>query len=796
MSSRRFFAAVLSLGIFLLMPSLYLHAQSTYGSISGTVTDPSGAAVSGANVTLTNVSTSEKRIATSGDDGHFTFVNLFQGQYRLDVEKPGFKHFGRPNVEVQVQQDTRVDAGLTVGQVSETVEVTSETPLLQTETSSLGQVVEQRKANELPLNGRNIFNLITVSPAAVAQGGSGGSPVGQNPFSWGNYQVGGSFANQGAQYLDGQPLNIGYINLPIIIPTQDSVGEFKVQYNNLGAEWGKFSGGVVNLSTKSGTNRWHGSAYEFFRNKVLNANEYFNKQSELANGQTNTPPPWTQNQYGLQLGGPVIKDKTFFYVSWEQYRQRTGSPFTTTVPQPAMLTGDFSSLCTLPVAQGGAGGAFVGGVCSAPAGQLYDPYSANPTARTAYPNNQIPSSEFSTATTKMWQTYFKQSPNLPGDVNNFLSAAPGGGNTNEFVARGDQNISGSTRLFGRFAYFGLLDLPVNPLGTGLCLDRCAENYHSKLLAIGLNHTFTPTTILDINFAASRFVYGRQPILSGFDLTTLGWPSTYNSPPSTMRTPPTPAFPFPNDVGKSQGNSAIGDHNTQYNVTPAFTLIRGKHTIQTGAQFEYGYDNYFQTNIASGAFAFGGNWTTSTGGVNLVTNPNFAFADFLLGLSQNEGSFVNQTEGVAQVPAQTKGLQVYRALYVDDTWHLTNKLTVNLGLRYELQGTWSDAYNRLSYWDPTATNATVTGCAGTKGSACQGDAFLVKTGRNSSGNNIPMDKKAFSPRVGFAYGLDQKTVIRAGYGIFYIPNYVSFGLNPDNDVVILPAHRFTLPTTRS
>ena len=784
MSSRRFFAAVLSLGIFLLMPSLYLHAQSTYGSISGTVTDPSGAAVSGANVTLTNVSTSEKRTATSGDDGHFTFVNLFQGQYRLDVEKPGFKHFGRPNVEVQVQQDTRVDAGLTVGQVSETVEVTSETPLLQTETSSLGQVVEQRKANELPLNGRNIFNLITVSPAAVAQGGSGGSPVGQNPFSWGNYQVGGSFANQGAQYLDGQPLNIGYINLPIIIPTQDSVGEFKVQYNNLGAEWGKFSGGVVNLSTKSGTNRWHGSAYEFFRNKVLNANEYFNKQSELANGQSNTPPPWTQNQYGLQLGGPVIKDKTFFYVSWEQYRQRTGSPFTTTVPQPAMLTGDFSSLCTLPVAQGGAGGAFVGGVCSAPAGQLYDPYSANPVARTAYPNNQIPSSEFSTATTKMWQTYFKQSPNLPGDVNNFLSAAPGGGNTNEFVARGDQNISGSTRLFGRFAYFGLLDLPVNPLGTGLCLDRCAENYHSKLLAIGLNHTFTPTTILDINFAASRFVYGRQPILSGFDLTTLGWPSTYNSPPSTMRTPPTPAFPFPNDVGKSQGNSAIGDHNTQYNVTPAFTLIRGKHTIQTGAQFEYGYDNYFQTNIASGAFAFGGNWTTSTGGVNLVTNPNFAFADFLLGLSQNEGSFVNQTEGVAQVPAQTKGLQVYRALYVDDTWHLTNKLTVNLGLRYELQGTWSDAYNRLSYWDPTATNATVTGCAGTAGSACQGDAFLVNTGRNSSGNNIPMDKKALSPRVGFAYGLDQKTVIRAGYGIFYIPNYVSFGLNPDNDVVNL------------
>ena len=801
MSSRRLAAAVVSVAFLLSISCLSLHAQSTYGSVAGTVLDPSGAAIPDANVTLTNTGTAEKHTQSTNGDGLFTFVNLFPGEYRVDVEKQGFKHFARFPVTVQVQQDTHIEASMQVGEVSQVVEVTSETPLLQAETSSLGQVVEQRKANELPLNGRNIFNLITVSPGAVAQGGSGGSPVGQNPFSWGNYQIGGSFANQGAEYLDGQPLNIGYINLPILIPTQDSVGEFKVQYSNLGAEWGKFSGGVVNLSTKSGTNNWHGSGYEYFRNKVLNANEYFNKASQITNGTANTPPPWTQNQYGFQVGGPVVKDKTFFYVSWEQYRQRTGSPFTTTVPQPAMLTGDFSSLCTLPVSQGGAGGTFNGaGICSNPVGQLYDPYASTTGDRTAnpYPNNQIPSAEFSTATQVLWKTYFP-APNAAGDVNNFISAAPAGGNTNEFVARGDQNIGSNTHVFGRFAYYGLTDLPVNPFGTGLCLDRCAEKYHSKLVAIGVNHTFTPTTVLDVNFAASRFVYGRNPILSGFDLTTLGWPSTYNTPGDSMRTPPTPAFPFPNDVGKSQGNSAIGDHNTQYNVTPAFTLIRGKHTIQAGAQIEWGLDNYFQTNIASGAFAFGGNWTTqfaagasaagtacssTSGNPLLCSNTNFAFPDFLLGLSQNEGSFVNQTEGVAQVPAQTKGSQVYRALFVDDTWHLTPKLTINLGLRYELQGTWSDAYGRLSYWDPLATNATATGCGGTVGSSCPGDAFLVGTGRNHSDNNIPMDKKAFSPRLGFAYSLDSKTVIRGGYGIFYIPNYVSFGLNPDNDFVNL------------
>ena len=284
MSSRGFWAGVLSVGIFVSMSCLYSNAQSTYGSISGTVTDASGAAVTGANITLTNASTSEKRTEISGDDGHFTFVNLFQGQYRIDVEKrriqtlrpsqcdcpSAARHAHRRSTDGRSgQRDGRSDFGAPTAAGRDLVARPS---------------VEQRKANELPLNGRNIFNLITVSPAAVAQGGSGGTAVGQNPFSWGNYQVGGSFANQGAEYLDGQPLNIGYINLPVIIPIQDSIGEFKVQYNNLGAEWGKFSGAVMNFSTKSGTSNYHGEVYEFFRNKVLNSNEYFFKQSELASG--------------------------------------------------------------------------------------------------------------------------------------------------------------------------------------------------------------------------------------------------------------------------------------------------------------------------------------------------------------------------------------------------------------------------------------------------------------------------------------------------------------------------------
>jgi hypothetical protein len=771
-------------------------AQSTFGSLSGTVTDSSGSAIPDAQVTLTSIATSATQTVQTGGDGLYNFVNLNPGDYRLDVQKDGFKHFRREPVTIQVNQSFSINPALEVGSVTQTVEVTGETPLLQPTTSSLGQVIDERGTNEIPLNGRNVFNLITLSPGAVAQGGAGGTPVGQNPFSWGNYQVAGSFGNQSAEYLDGQPLNIGYINLPIIIPTQDSIAEFKVQYNNLGAEWGKFSGGIVNLSTKGGQNDYHGEAYEYLRNKVLNAAPYNFSVLEPPVVPT-TNPPYVQNQYGANFGGHIIKDKTFFFVSWEQFRLRQGgNPLTSSVPTPAELAGNFSSLCP---------GISPTGVCPASqvasgAGiQLYDPYTAtagNPN-RTPYPGNIIPTGELSHAASVLAAKLYPTTGLTAGDPvtgeNNFTVSPSTGGNTNQVITRIDQNINSTTRLFGRFGYYGLTDLPTDPYGTGFCFDRCSELYHSKVLALDLNHQFSSNTIFDLNVAASRFVYARAPINSGYDLTQLGWPTSYNDVPSALRTPPTPAFTFKGDVGISQGaGSAIGDHNSQYNFSPSMTLIRGKHTFQFGAQVEVGYDNYFQTNIGTGGFAFNGNWTNSNPTAALA-NTGFGFADYVLGLADNQGHFVNQTEGVAQVPAQTAGKQDYRAFFVADTWRILPKLTLNLGLRYELQGTWSERFDGLSYWDPRATNATVDGCSGVAGSSCPGDVFAVETGRNHTRNNLPLDKKEFSPRIGAAYSFDQKTVIRAGYGIFYVPNFVSFGLNPDNDVLSLATTPFTATT---
>jgi hypothetical protein len=795
---------LLSVGLFL-SASLSLFGQSTYGSIAGSVTDASGASITDANVTLINLGTQEKRTQSSGADGLFNFVNLFPGQYRVEVEKQGFKRFVRTPVTVDVQQNTRVDAALQVGEVSQVVEVTSETPLLQSETSSLGTVVDQREANELPLNGRNIFNLTTITPSVVPQGSTEGNVVGKNPFDFANYQIGGAFANEGAEYLDGQPLNIGYINLPFLVPTQDSISEFKVQDNNLGPEWGKFAGGVINMSTKSGTNTWHGTGYEYLRNKALNANEFFNEAAEVQAGTPNTPVPFVQNQFGAAVGGAVIKNKTFVFGSYEGFRLRSATPFNTTVPTLQERQGDFSDLCLT-----GFNGA---GLCNDAGGtehQIYNPLTASaltgPGAnRAPLPFNCLNGS--STGTT-FCQTNAAATGNLinptaayllgkleanptagPGvTVLNFLKSTSTGGDTDEYVARVDQTINGKQTLFGRFTYWKLLSLAQDPFGTGLCADRCAENTNSKSLALGYNFAISSNTIFNLGASISRFHYLRAPINDDFDMTQEGWPAAYNAlVPSLERTPMTPCF-GQNDslVGCSQGQSSIDDLNTQFNLSPQVTMIRGHHTYVWGLQLEEGYDNYLQTNTGGGLISFAGSWTSATAGTvgdGNGTGNGEDFADFLLGYGNGTGaSFGNQTTGSLVISGPISGKQTYRAFYFGDTWHATPKLTLNLGARYELQGPWSERYDKQSYFNPSATNASVTGCSGTAGSACPGDVFLVGTGVNSSRNNLPLSKKEFLPRLGFAYAVDPKTVIRGGYGIFFIPNYVSFNANPYNDIL--------------
>jgi len=759
--------------LFLMLLSCSLQGQSTNASLTGKITDPNRKVISEVTVRVINTSTGIHYQGLTNEAGTYYVSDLPPGRYRIEVEKLGFKAVIESGIVLHVQDALEVNFEMMLGSALESVTVEGRSRPLDMESSSLGTVVELRKANELPLNGRNVFNLIVLAPSVIPQGGSTGTPVGVNPFGWGNYQVSGTFGNQSSEYLDGQPLNISYINLPILIPIQDSIQEFKVHTSNLPAEWGRFAGGVTNLSTKSGTQFIHGEVYEYLRNRIFNANDYF------LNAANKPRPPWAQNQFGAEASGPLRfphcceSSRTFWFANWEGFRLRTGKPFTATVPTEEERRGDFSALST--------------SVMDPCAGNALNAQGACPTSNSTpsqFHGNVIPGSRInptSKALLYLWPT-----PNVPGTVtptgtfNNFNTVASTGGNQNQVVGRVDRNVTSKQRFFTRFSYWNVLDLPIDPLKNGLCEDRCFEKYTTYALAAGYNYSINPMTVLDLNASISYFKYGRTPANAGFDLTSIGWPASYNTAiPSAMRTPPTPCVAsFADNIMCTQGQSYIRDHNTQYNLAPSLTLVRGHHLYHFGVQFEFSYDNFAQTNVASGAFDFCG-----------VGKPCFtglSFADFLLGYADNFSNVENHFSAQAVIPAFTAGKQVYRAFYFNDTWRATDRLSINLGLRYELQGPWSERFNRLSYFDPSAKNY-INQFLPAGSPTISGDVFLVSL---DTRNNLPLTKDNFAPRVGIAYSLTPKTIIRSGYGIYWIPNYVSYSLNPNNDMVNAASTTYT------
>src|SRR6202140_4882417 len=411
--------------------SILLQAQSTNASLTGRITDPKKAVITQATVTVINTGTGIRYRGLTNETGEYYVSNLPPGRYRIEVEKLGFKAVIQSGVMLHVQDAVEVNFEMTLGSASESVTVEGESSPLDTESSTVGTIVEQRKANELPLNGRNVFNLIVLAPSVIPQGSSTGTPVGVNPFGWGNYQGSGSFGNQSAEYLGGQPLNIGYINLPVLIPTQDSIQEFKVQTSNLGAEWGRFGGGVTNLITKGGTNFLHGEIYEYLRNRSFNANNYF------LNAAGKPRPAWVQNQVGFEAGGalplpyPNRRNPTFLFATSVGFGLRTGEPFTTTVPTAAERAGNFSATNTA-IMDPCAGMVNSVGACP---GSTASPIP--------FQGNVIPGSRISPTSRALLNLW--PAANTPGivtpsgTINNFNTVASTGGSQNQVVARVDRD---------------------------------------------------------------------------------------------------------------------------------------------------------------------------------------------------------------------------------------------------------------------------------------------------------------------------------------------------------------------
>ena len=733
--------------------SMPLQAQTFYGSVVGNVADSNGAVVPNARILLINLGTSERRTLETDADGNFKFVNLVPGNYRVELEKAGFKRLTREPVVVEVQSAVRLDLTLQIGDVTQVVEVTAQTPLIQPETTSLGQIVDSRKVQEMPLNGRNVLNLVSLVPGVVPQGQSMQNPTGTNIFAWGNYQIGGGAANQSATFIDGASVNVSYVNLTSLVPTQDAIQEFRVQTNNLSSEFGRFTGGVINLTSKSGTNLYHGSAYEFLRNKVLNANTFFNNRSHIGR------PAFTQNQFGGNVGGPVFKEKLFFFSSYEGFRQRQGQSFLFSVPTEAMRNGDFSALTARIYDPLTTCGRLGNPACAK------DANGADIITRQPFADNKIPANRLD-PTAKILSNLWAK-PNLPGTVFNYATNASIGGNNDQINVRLDYNLSEKQRLFGRYTRWSNLSLPIDPYKTQTYIDRGPETFVTHQLVLADTYTFSQNTIADFRIGWLRFIYDRTPESLGVDLTSFGWPASLNRQVAFQHIP-TPCVQGYTDVFCTNGTgSTIIARNDNQSFAASLTRITGRHTLKFGGEARRLPHNYAQSNNPSGFFNFNNLFTA----VNpfAPAGTGIGFASFMLGFG---------ADGNISTPALVAGMQRYQGYFINDTFQVNRRLTLNYGLRWELPSPWTERFDRLVVFQPDVQNPLTRATS----LAPRGNVALVNSPDRSDRLLEERHWKLFAPRLGFSYRFAEKTVVRGGYGIFYLPNDVAFSTAPNGSPV--------------
>jgi hypothetical protein len=735
---------------FLALPLL---AQSTSG-IVGTVKDSTGAVMPGVGVTLTNPGTADKRAAVTDDSGNYRFPNIAAANYRLDFELTGFKHLTR-EVTVQVESTVRIDAALQVGNISETVEVTSETPLLQTESTDVSHVVESKTVQEMPINGRNVMNLIGLVPGVVPQGGTVGATIASNQsaghtnnWAFNNYQIGGGIAGHSAAYLDGAPTIALGNNTVVLIATQDAVQEFRVATSNVSPEYGRSGGGVVNMATKSGSNEFHGSAYEYFRNKVLNANTFF------GNSLGQPRPAFNQNQYGATLGGPIRKDKTFFFFTWEQFRAKIGSTVAAIIPTMPQRTGDFSA--SLGASLG------VTNPCTGEPvlrGQIFDPLTTKTvngqTCRSPFPGNKIPSNRLDyTSNVMMNVLKYYPEPNATGTFN-YAGVANPGGRQQQFNARVDENISEKQRFFARFTYWTINDISMNRFNN--ITAGAASNQATHSAVLGDTYSFSPTLIMESRLSFSRAYYDDNPPNLGTDLAQFGSAWATLNPLVTFKELPSPSIAGMQAFGGM--NVTTRHYRNTWALSSNLTKISGRHTFKFGGEVRFMDYNKNENNQSSGSFAFDTAFTSLDG--TAATTTGASMASFMLGYPASGNILATLWSGM---------YSWYEGFYFGDTWAVNNKLTLNYGVRWELPGAFLERHDNATVFLPTKTDPLSTSV----GMNLKGQLALVNSPDWSNQSTQKPRYNLFAPRVGFAYRVTNATVVRGGYGISYLP--MDLGIN--------------------
>ena len=741
-------------------------AQKDTGSIVGTVKDGTGAVVVDAAVEVTDIERGQTFKTTTSDSGEYVASPLHVGRYKVTVAKTGFKKAVSETVELNVQGRVAVNVTLQVGQINEEMVVTGAAPLLETETSELGQVVDQKRVSNLPLNGRNFAQL-----ALLSTGTSPSEPGARDEGGYG-FSASGARSLQNNFLLDGVDNNS---NLPdllnetnfVIQPPVEALQEFKVQTNAYSAEFGRGNGAIVNAVIKSGANQIHGSAWEFLRNNKVDGRNYFDDP-------TKPVPQYQQNQFGATFGGPIDipglyngRNRTFFFVDYEGYRVRQAQTQTAFVPPTAWRTGDFSSLIDYTTV--------TGTDCNgAPtyAGEIFDARLAQASCGvpfqydgTGKPINMIPAApvvagggSLDPLALRLAALYPTAGPIDPNTGNNFLANPVRRETRNNFDARVDEKFSDKDNAFVRFSIENqpsFIPGTFGGLADGGGFFSGDENFSYRSVATSWTHIFKADLINEFRLGYNRVNAQRLELNAN---TNVSADPSVNFPgvPFAPGIGGLPQLTF-SDVATLGSPTFLPSRELQnsYTLSENLTWVRGRHTWKYGTEIRREEFTIFQPAAARGTLAFN---PTLTDNPAAIGTGGTGFASFMAGLTS--GGSINNLHNVDY-------FRNTYAFYAQDDWKITPTLVFNLGLRYELFGTVSERFNDTGNFDLSdPTNPTIIVPAGKNALLTPFISQYVKISATGSRGLINSDLNNFAPRFGLAWQFTPKTVLRAGYGIFY------------------------------
>jgi hypothetical protein len=724
-------------------------AQNITGTILGAIADQSGAALPGASLEIVNLETNQTTRVESNAIGIYEAPYLRPGAYRVTASKAGFKRATRDAVELRLEDRLRLDFRLEVGDTSTSVEVTGEAPLVESETASLGEVVSTRAIEELPTLGRNIFDLVGLAAGVLvnprAEGGVASTGAASTPlFVQSDISINGGRYRTNEYLVDGVSIMLPENNNFAFAPTPDGTQEFKVLTNSFGPQYGRSGGGVVNVVTRGGSNALHGGVYEYFRNERFKANNFFNNARGLERGSFHF------NQFGASLGGRVRRDRTFFFAEYQGHRELIGGGSgILTVPTSAEASGDFSRRVNAtgqPVI-------------------IYDPSSNRVengvTVRSAFAGNIIPIARQSPLARNLIQ--FLPAPNRAGEgpagINNYVWSRRQWVNSDQWNVRLDHRFSDRLSLFGRLTRNtgdNGSNGPYNTIAdnvTGFTENRVWNGM------LNLTDVLTPAWILNLRFGVTRRFEGRVPLSAGkVDLTKLGFA------PNIAAAVEEQIFPLISIQNFASMGPPSGDRirrgNQVYTAVIEQTLMRGRHTFIYGADIRSYDQTPYQAAAASGSYSFNPAQTRGPDPLRPTLTSGEALASYLLGFGS----------GSISSSAALAIRNMYYGLYVNDDIKL-GRLTINAGVRWEHERPRTERYNRFGVFDFTAPFPIQVA----------GQPNLRGVLRYAGQDGLPRGQvnpyyRNFGPRVGLAYRVNARSVVRAGYGIFFAPRFGTTGGN--------------------